>query len=139
MAGKEMEYGPTSIDNVRTFLEGPHRVILSTIRRDGSPHQVVVDYLLDQDRLLVNGRVNRRWVLNLRHDQRVSALIHDHDDVMHWVRLMGTAELVREGDEAAVEDAMVMARRYGDDPEQFIGQHRVTWQLVPRQVLERAV
>lgn len=133
-----MDYGPTSIDNVRPFLEGPHRAVLSTIGRDGSPHLVVVDYLVGPDHLLVNGRVDRRWVLNLRRDPRVSALIHDRDDVSHWVRLTGTAELLREGDAPAIEDAMVMARRYGDDPEQFVSQHRVTWQLVPRQVLERA-
>jgi hypothetical protein len=82
--------------------------------------------------------VSRRWVRNLRDDTRACALIHDRDDVSHWVRVAGTAELVREGDEAAIEDAMVMARRYGDDPEQFRGQHRVTWYLAPRQVLERA-
>jgi PPOX class probable F420-dependent enzyme len=133
-----MDYGPTSLDEVRSFLEGPHRAVVSTIGRDGSPHLVVVDYLVEQDRLLVNGRVDRRWVLNLRRDPRLSALVHDYADVSHWVRLTGTAELLREGNEAAVEDAMVMARRYGDDPEQFVGQHRVTWYLVPRQVLERA-
>ncbi|MBO0729464.1 MAG: TIGR03618 family F420-dependent PPOX class oxidoreductase [Acidimicrobiaceae bacterium] len=132
-----MDYGPTSMDNVRSFLEGPHRAVLATIGRDGSPHIVVVDYLVEGDHLLVNGGVNRRWVLNLRLDPRSSALVHDPDNVSHWVRLTGRAELVREGDEAAVEDAVVMARRYGDDPEQFVGQHRVTWQLVPRQVLER--
>lgn len=133
-----MEYAPTSIDDVRSFLEGPHRAIVSTLGSDGSPHVVVVDYLVDQDGLLLNGRVSRRWVRNLRDDARICALIHDHDDVSHWVRVAGSAELVREGDEAAVEDAMVMARRYGDDPEQFRGQHRVTWHLAPRQVLERA-
>jgi len=30
-----------------------------------------------------------------------------------------------------------MARRYGDDPEQFNEQHRVTWRLVPDRVVER--
>jgi PPOX class probable F420-dependent enzyme len=133
-----MEYTQTSMDDVRSFLEGPHRAVLSTLGSDGSPHMVVVDYLVDQDGVLLNGRGSRRWVRNLRDDPRVSALIHDHDDVSHWVRLTGRVALVREGDEAAVEDAMVMARRYGDDPEQFIGQNRVTWHRAPRQVLERA-
>lgn len=133
-----MDYGSKSLDEVRSFLQGPHRAVLSTIGRDGSPHLVVVDYLLEQDHFILNGRVDRRWVLNLRHDPRVSALIHDPADVSHWVRVSGMAELLREGNEAAVEDAMVMSRRYGDDPEQFVGQHRVTWLLVPRQVLERA-
>ncbi len=132
-----MDYGPATVNEVRSFLEGPHRAILSTLRGDGAPHLVVVDYLVEQDSLLMNGRVNRRWVRNLRDDPRASALIHDHVDVSHWVRLTGTARLVREGDEAAVEDAKVMSRRYGDDPEQFTGQHRVTWRLVPESVLER--
>lgn len=133
-----MDYAPTSIDDVRSFLEGPHRAVLSTLGSDGSPHVVVVDYLAEHDGLLLNGRASRRWVRNLRADARACALVHDHDDVGHWVRLAGSAELVREGDDAAVEDAMVMARRYGDDPEQFRGQHRVTWHLAPHQVLERS-
>ncbi len=110
----EMEYSPTSVDDVRFFLEGPRRAVLSTLGSDGAPHLVVVDYLVEPDSLLVNGRVNRRWVLNLRNDPRASALIHDHADVSHWVRLTGTAEVVREGDEASVEDAKMMARHYGD-------------------------
>ena len=87
--------------------------------------------------LLLNGRADRSWVAHLRRDGRASALVHDPDNVQHWVSIVGTAELVREGDEAAVEDAKVMARRYGDDPEQFTGQHRVTWRLVPTRVIER--
>jgi PPOX class probable F420-dependent enzyme len=133
-----VDYVPATVEDVRSFLRGPHRAVLSTLGADGAPHLVVVDYLVEDDSLLVNGRVNRRWVLNLRHDPRASALVHDPADVSHWVRISGTAELVRDGDDGAVEDAKVMARRYGDDPEQFTGQHRVTWRLVPRQILERA-
>jgi nitroimidazol reductase NimA-like FMN-containing flavoprotein (pyridoxamine 5'-phosphate oxidase superfamily) len=78
-----MEYSPTSIDDVRSFLEGSRRAVLSTLGRDGGPHLVVVDYLVDRNGLLLNGRVNRRWVSNLRNDPRASALIHDHADVSH--------------------------------------------------------
>ncbi len=131
-----MDYAPTALADVRPFLEGPHRAILSTLGRAG-PHLVVVDYLVEDDALMINGRADRRWVLNLRNDPRASALVHDPADVSHWVRITGTADLARDGDEAAVGDAMVMSRRYGDDPEQFLGQHRVTWRLVARQVLER--
>ncbi len=31
-----------------------------------------------------------------------------------------------------------MARRYGDDPEGFDGQHRVSFNLVPERVVERS-
>ena|ERR1700744_628326 len=133
-----MDYAPASLEDMRTFLQGPHRAVLSTLDSDGAPHLVVVDYLAEDAGLMLNGRVNRRWVLNLRRDPRASALVHDPADAGHWVRVSGTAELIRDGDGRAVEDAKVMARRYGDDPEQFTGQHRVTWRLVPGQILERA-
>ena len=133
-----MDYAPASLEDVRTFLQGPHRAVLSTLDSDGAPHLVVVDYLAEDAGLMLNGRVNRRWVLNLRRDPRASALVHDPADAGHWVRVSGTAELISDGDGRAVEDAKVMARRYGDDPEQFTGQHRVTWRLVPGQILERA-
>ncbi len=132
-----MEYTTTRLRAVRHFLDGPHRTVLATVRKDGSPHLVVVDYIVDGESLLLNGRADRSWVAHLRRDGRASALVHDPDNVQHWVSIVGTAELVREGDEAAVEDAKVMARRYGDDPEQFTGQHRVTWRLVPTRVIER--
>jgi PPOX class probable F420-dependent enzyme len=134
-----MDYATTSVSAVRPFLDGPYRTVLGTLRKDGSPHLVVVDYIVDAEGLLLNGRAGRSWVAHLRRDGRASALVHDPDHVQHWVSIVGTAELVREGDEAAVEDAKVMARRYGDDAEQFTGQHRVTWRLVPVRVIERGM
>lgn len=98
---------------------------------------VVVDYLVRDDGLLLNGREDRRWVANLRRNPRATALVHDPHAAQHWVRLAGPVELLREGDAASVEDAKTMARRYGDDPAQFDGQHRVTWRLVPERVFER--
>lgn len=98
---------------------------------------VVVDYLVLDGALLLNGRRDRRWVANLRWDARATALVHDPRAVGHWVSIGGRAELVREGDDASVEDAKALSRRYGDDPEQFNGQHRVSWRLVPDRVFER--
>ncbi len=98
---------------------------------------VVVDYLVLNDALLLNGRRDRRWVANLRQDPRATALVQDPHAVEHWVSIGGSVELMREGDDASIEDAKTMSLRYGDDPEQFNGQHRVTWRLVPERVFER--
>lgn len=126
-------------DAARTFLEHPYRAVLATTGSTGEPHLVVVDYLvLDDGALLLNGRHGRRWVTNLRCHPRAAALVHDPLAVEHWVRIDGPVELLREGDDASVEDAKTMSRRYGDDPEQFNGQHRVTWRLVAERVYERA-
>ena len=125
------------LDAVAPFLDGPHRAVLATLNPDGSPHVVVVDYLVQEGALLLNGRSGRRWVSNLRRDSRATALVQDQRDVDHWVSIAGSAVLVREGNEASVEDARVMARRYGDDTEQFNGQHRVSWHLAADRVVER--
>jgi PPOX class probable F420-dependent enzyme len=111
--------------------------VLATINPDGSPHVVVVDYLVEDGTLLLNGRLGRRWVSNLRNDSRATALVLDPHNVDHWVSIAGSATLVRERDEASVEDAKTMARRYGDDPEQFNDQLRVSWHLLPERVVER--
>src|SRR5579875_1851692 len=105
----------TDLDSVRSFLEGPHRAVLATADPSGQPHVVVVDYLVLDDALLLNGRHGRRWVENVRRDSRATALVHDPGDVGHWVSVAGRLELVRDGDEAAIEDAKTMSRRYGDD------------------------
>lgn len=128
----------TGLDDVRPFLDGPQRAVLATLNRDGSPHVVVVDYLVRNGALLLNGRSGRRWVSNLRRNPQATALVHDPSDVQHWVSISGSAELVREGDERSVEDAKELARRYGDDADLFNGQHRVSWQLVPGRVIERS-
>jgi PPOX class probable F420-dependent enzyme len=125
-------------DALRAFLEGPNRAVLATLRPTGAPHLVVVDYLVLDDGLLLNGRHGRRWVANLRRDPRATALVHDPKAVEHWVSIGGTVELVREGDEASVDDAKSMSRRYGDDPEQFNGQHRVTWRLRAERTIDRS-
>lgn len=126
-----------SLDSVRVFLERPHRAVLSTLRSAGEPHAVVVDYLILDDALLFNGRRDRRWVANLYHDARATALIQDNCDVQHWVRISGLVELVHDGNDASIDDAKKMAHRYGDDPAQFDGQHRVTWRLTPKRIFER--
>lgn len=127
----------SNLDSVRAFLQAPNRAVLATLGPTGDPHAVVVDYLVLDDALLFNGRRGRRWVANLRQDPRATALVHDPQAVEHWVSISGSVELMREGDDASIEDAKTMSRRYEDDPEQFNGQHRVTWRLVPERVFER--
>jgi PPOX class probable F420-dependent enzyme len=101
---------------LRAYLVEPRCAVLTTLARDGSPHPAVFHYQLEDDAILINGRVDRRWVRNLQRDPRVSLVIHDADDPLHWVGIKGAAELVRKG-ATAVEDAMAIARRYSEDRE----------------------
>jgi PPOX class probable F420-dependent enzyme len=123
------------LDAVRVYLSEPRCAVLSTVGADGTPHQAVLHYLLEPDGLVLNGRVDRRWARHLRDGGRVSIVVHDADDYLHWVGIKGRAEPLRDGD-AAVEDAMTLARRYGEDPEAFRGQERVSFRVVPERVFE---
>jgi PPOX class probable F420-dependent enzyme len=121
--------------SVRDYLSAPRRAVIATLGADGSPHQAVVHYLLEQDGLLVNGRPGRRWATNLRRDRRVSIVVHDADDPLHWVGIKGSVRQVREG-EAAVDDAMTMAGRYGEDPEDYRNLERISFEIAPRRLYE---
>lgn len=126
---------PTSLLSVYEYLSAPRCAVLSTIGADGGPHPAVVHYLLDRDGLLVNGRPDRVWAANLRRDPRVSIVIHDAERPLHWVGIKGSAKAVVEGN-AAVEDAMAMARRYGEDPADYQHLERVSFRILPRRVFE---
>ena len=109
--------------------------MLSTLDAVGAPHQTVVHYFLEDTGLAVNGRPDRLWVKNLRRDPRVSVVVHDADDYLHWVGIKGIARVRHEGG-PAVEDAMNLARRYDEDPEGFRNLERVTLEILPERVFE---
>lgn len=123
------------LDTVRTYLEAPRRAVIATVGADGAPRQAVVNYLLGDARLLVNGRVDRRWVRDLRRDRRVSLVVHDADWPLHWVGVRGLVSRVTDG-RPAVEDAMRMAVRYDEDPAEFEHQSRVSFEIAPHRVFE---
>jgi PPOX class probable F420-dependent enzyme len=121
--------------SVREYLREPRCAVLSTLGADGAPHQAVVHYLLEADALVVNGGPDRRWAKNLLRDPRVSMVIHDADRTLHWVGIKGSAQPLREG-RGAVDDAMAMARRYGEDPADYENLERVSFQILPHRVFE---
>ena len=124
-----------TLDHVRDYLAQPRHAVLATLGADGAPHQAVVHYLPTGDGLIVNGRPARQWAKNLRRDPRVSVVIHDFERPLHWVGIKGSAELVAEG-EAAVADAMTIAERSGEDPEDYRNLERVSFVIAPRRVFE---
>jgi PPOX class probable F420-dependent enzyme len=121
--------------SVHEFLAAPRCAVLATLDARGAPHQTVVHYFVEDAALVVNGRPDRLWVRNLRRDGRVSVVVHDAEDYLHWVGIKGTARVRREG-QPAVEDAMNLARRYDEDPEEFRHLQRVTLEILPDRVFE---
>lgn len=123
------------LEPVQQYLAAPRCAVLSTISPSGFPHQAVVHYAPEPDAVLVNGDVGRRWARNLQRDPRVSMVVHDAEDVLHWVGIRGEVVTTREGRDA-VADAMAMARRYAEDPADYEGRERLSLLIRPQRVFE---
>jgi PPOX class probable F420-dependent enzyme len=119
----------------RTLLaDGLRFATLATINPDGSPHEAVVWYLLEDETLVINGKEGRTWTSNLRRDPRISLSV---EDGYRWVSVRGTVDIVDETS-AAQADAAAAARHYhADEPEraedlihrQFELERRVSFRL----------
>jgi PPOX class probable F420-dependent enzyme len=120
---------------ILAFLRAPRLATLSTIDRDGAPHQAVIWYAIDGDSMLINSRVGRRWPENLRRDPRLAIAVNDTERRYHWVGVKGRAEVVRSGPDA-VADIVAMAHHYDGDPDAFAGQDRVTFRVIAESVFE---
>ena len=114
----------------------PRYATLATINRDGSPHQIVIWFLLRGEEIVVNSRRGRRWPANLERDGRANLAVYEAEDAV----TIG-CELVRvyEGD-AAQADIAEMAVRF-DTPEmaqreiaRFLTEPRVSFILRPVKV-----
>lgn len=108
---------PLISEQARSFMTAtPRYTTLASINPDGSPHQIVIWFLLRHDErgdvIVVNSRHGRRWPSNLRRDGRVSVCVFEAEDA---VTIDCIVERSYEGDDAQ-DDIAEMARRY-DTPE----------------------
>jgi PPOX class probable F420-dependent enzyme len=118
----------------RRFLDAPGRyAVIATLGADGEPHQAVIWYALDERGLLINSRVGRRWPTDLLRDPRVSLTVDDSDAASareSYVTVQALAVMVATGAEAMADIGM-LARRYGQSPDSWHGQERITFRLDP--------
>jgi hypothetical protein len=123
--------------DVRRFLTAtPRYATIATINADGSPHQIVVWYLLRGEEFIVNSRRGRRWPSNLGRDRRANLCVYEAEDA---VTMELALERIYDGD-AAQADIAEMAVRY-DTPEmaqreiaRFQTEPRVSFVLRPTNV-----
>ena len=61
-------------DQVRSFLNAspPRYGTLATINVDGSPHQIVIWFLVRGGEIVINSKRGRRWPTNLERDGRAN-------------------------------------------------------------------
>jgi hypothetical protein len=129
--------------DVQSFLTNAVRyATIATINPDGSPHQIVIWYLLrsDEERgehIVVNSRRGRRWPSNLMRDPRANFCVYEAEDAV----TIECAVVDRYDGERAVADIAEMARRYDTaedaarEIKRFATEDRVTFILQPTRTL----
>ena len=122
-------------DDLRDWLLAELRFpVLAVLTGDGAPNQSVMWFDVDPqhpDTILMNTKVGRAKERFLRRDPRVSLCF---EEKLTWVALQGSVEL-DEDREASMRDIRALAVRYGEDPDQFNGQERVTLRMRVEKVI----
>jgi PPOX class probable F420-dependent enzyme len=120
---------PVLTDELRSWLTETLRFpVMAVINEQGAPSQSVMWFDLDPkqaDTILMNTRVTRAKARYLRRDPRASLCFEDE---LTWVALHGRVEMDEDVDRA-LGDIKALAVRYGDNPDEFNGQRRVTLRL----------
>jgi PPOX class probable F420-dependent enzyme len=121
------------------FVRPRHHVVLTTMRRDGSPqHSPITAGIDTAGRLVVATYPQRAKVHNLRRDPRVSACVLSDEWNGAWVQLDGSAEVLDLPDalEPLVEFFRVNAGEHSDWDEYRAAMQRQGKSLI-RMTIER--
>ena len=115
----------------RMFTE-PYYGVVSTARKDGSPHQTVVWVDYDGEDVLVNTAEGRAKPRHIRANPHVSVAVVDPQDPYRWISVSGPAEMTEEGAEEHIHKLSwkYFGRAY-DLPE---GQQRLLFRVKPERV-----
>jgi PPOX class probable F420-dependent enzyme len=119
----------------RAFVrDNPFVGVVTTLRRDGSPHSTVVWVEEEDGRVVFNTAEGRCKPRELRADPRAALLVLDPNDPFRWIAVSGTAELTHDGAEEQIDR---LAKKYLDEdvyPFRRPGEQRVTVRITPDRV-----
>jgi PPOX class probable F420-dependent enzyme len=122
-------------DELRSWLMEKLRYpVLAVLTDQGAPSQSVMWFDLDMqspDTILMNTKEGRAKARYLRRDARASLCFEDE---LTWIAMHGSVEL-DDDRERALDDIRSLAVRYGDDPDEFNGQQRLTIRLRVEKVI----
>ncbi|HEY7196357.1 MAG TPA: PPOX class F420-dependent oxidoreductase [Gaiellaceae bacterium] len=122
-------------EDQRRFLdENPYVGVVTTLRRDGSPHSTVVWVDAPDGVVSFNTARGRAKDAHLKRDPRVSLVVVDPEDQYRWVMVSGTAEMTEEGADDHIDR---LSKKYvGKDSYQGRkpGMVRVTVNVTPEKI-----
>jgi PPOX class probable F420-dependent enzyme len=110
-------------DDVRSLLEAPNYVHLSTLRADGSPRSWVVWVGVEDDHVLVCTGMSALKAKDMLRDPRVSISVSDFANPYRMAALQGRVVEVRNDDDLRYMDPISM--KYTGNPFPNRGPERV--------------
>jgi PPOX class probable F420-dependent enzyme len=115
----------------RMFTE-PFYGVVSTVRKDGSPHQSVVWVDYDGANVLVNTAEGRAKPRHIRANPHVGVAVVDPENPYRWISVSGPAEMTEDGAEEHIQKLSWKYRgREYDLPE---GQQRLLVRVRPEKI-----
>ncbi len=128
----------TLSDKPRKFLEeGKKFGVVATLNSDDMPHQTVVWYELQGDRIMMNTRVGRKKEKNLKRDPRISFCI---EEGYHYLTVEGRAVLDYDAEHGRRDITKLAIRYHGEEKgaemarDRYSKEERVTIYLTPDRV-----
>lgn len=98
---------------LRFLAENPFVGVLTTLRRDGSPHSTVVWVDVEDGVVSFNTEEGRAKVRHLDEDARVALIVVDPSDPYRWVSISGATDVTTEGAREQIDE---LAKKYlGED------------------------
>jgi PPOX class probable F420-dependent enzyme len=119
---------------IRALLDAPHHAVISTLNQDGSIHNAVVWFSLEDGELAVNSAEGRRWPANLDREGQVTLVVYDAANPYEYVEIRGTATGSRDDADEHIDR---LAKRYiGRDeyPFRAPGEVRRKYVIAPTRV-----
>ena len=121
-------------ESQKQFLEQPYVGVVTTLRKDGSPHNTVVWVDVDDGVPSFNTALGRAKPTQLEADPRAGLIVVNPSDPFTWVAVDGHAEVTTEGADAQIDK---LAKKYlGVDeyPNRVEGEVRLKVRITPEHV-----
>jgi PPOX class probable F420-dependent enzyme len=118
----------------RSFIrDNPFPAVVTTLRKDGTPHSTVVWIEEDGGDILFNTAEGRAKPRELAEDPRVSVTFVDPSDMFKWVSVSGRAELTTEGARETIDR---LAKKYlgKDEYPWYQGEQRIDVRIKPEKI-----
>jgi PPOX class probable F420-dependent enzyme len=109
-------------DRIRTFLEEHHSAVMTTLKKDGTPHVARVSVGLVDGDLQSSGTQDRIRTSHLRNDPRCALLVMDRGNEYHWLGLECVVT-IHDGEEAPQLNRRlyeVIAGKGPDDEDEYL-------------------